>query len=454
MRPLRTWQTECVAHAQARFLAGQRQFLAVATPGAGKTLMAAELARQLVAAGDIDLVYCFTPSVAVAAGFTQTLSRHTGRSMAGVAGALGRTFTYQQLPFLGEDCWQAFRHHRVLVILDEIHHCGGQGPEGNRWGQQVMAQILTGARFTLSLSGTPWRSDKRPVTSAYYDDTQLVPDYVYDLRRAIAEGVCRAPRIVATDCADIQVESTCGPTRHFGSFREAFAESPLAYRQLLIHPGLTRHLLGQAVDRLAALRRRTPDAGGLVVATSIAHARKLVRCLRDDHDQRATLVASHQPDAQARLETFAQGDSPWLVAVGMVSEGTDIPRLQVCCHLSAIKTALHFRQVLGRIIRCRQGAGEIADLFIIAEPTLVGFAQALAQTVPEQEILVQAHFESVTSAGHPSPPTASPGIDLVEETLPPVVSLSGEETSRRVSLTLADRFFQEMVALQADLRGA
>ena len=41
----------------------------------------------------------------------------------------------------------------------------------------------------------------------------------------------------------------------------------------------------------------------------------------------------------------------WIISVGMISEGTDIPRLQICCHLSLIRTELHYRQVLGRVLR-------------------------------------------------------------------------------------------------------
>jgi superfamily II DNA or RNA helicase len=73
----------------------------------------------------------------------------------------------------------------------------------------------------------------------------------------------------------------------------------------------------------------------------------------------------------------------------MISEGTDIPRLQVCCHLSRIRTELHFRQVLGRILRRQAGeSSEIGGwLYILAEPSLAEFARRIGEDLPEQNVV-------------------------------------------------------------------
>ena len=80
---------------------------------------------------------------------------------------------------------------------------------------------------------------------------------------------------------------------------------------------------------------------------------------------------------------------PWIISVGMISEGTDIPRLQVCCHLSRIRTELHFRQVLGRILRRQAGEpSEIGGwLYILAEPSLTEFARRIGEDLPEQNVV-------------------------------------------------------------------
>jgi superfamily II DNA or RNA helicase len=71
----------------------------------------------------------------------------------------------------------------------------------------------------------------------------------------------------------------------------------------------------------------------------------------------------------------------------MISEGTDIPRLQVCCHLSIVKTEMHFRQVLGRILRMTGDADKNGWMFLFAEPTLVEFANELHHEIPESRVV-------------------------------------------------------------------
>jgi hypothetical protein len=71
----------------------------------------------------------------------------------------------------------------------------------------------------------------------------------------------------------------------------------------------------------------------------------------------------------------------------MISEGTDIPRLQVCCHLSRVKTELYFRQVLGRILRMTTSVDQQAWLFTFAEPKLVEFANRIAEEIPDQPVI-------------------------------------------------------------------
>ncbi len=63
---LRKWQAECVTHAMEKYKSGFNHFFCQATPGAGKSIMAATLANTLLNKGMIDLILCFSPSVSVA----------------------------------------------------------------------------------------------------------------------------------------------------------------------------------------------------------------------------------------------------------------------------------------------------------------------------------------------------------------------------------------------------
>src|SRR5690606_3772278 len=113
--------------------------------------------------------------------------------------------------------------------------------------------------------------------------------------------------------------------------------------------------------------------------------------------QTAIMVCHHVPDAQKLIRNFQSSSAQWIVSVGMVSEGTDIPRLQVCCHLSRIKTELYFRQVLGRVLRKRHQGDKEAWLFVLAEPELSEFARRISEDLPGDQVLMAANIAHETA---------------------------------------------------------
>jgi len=70
------------------------------------------------------------------------------------------------------------------------------------------------------------------------------------------------------------------------------------------------------------------------------------------------VVVSDDPAASERIASFAAGSGEWLVAVRMVSEGVDIPRLRVGVYASTTTTDLFFRQAVGRLVRWTPGVPE------------------------------------------------------------------------------------------------
>jgi helicase-like protein len=87
---------------------------------------------------------------------------------------------------------------------------------------------------------------------------------------------------------------------------------------------------------------------------------------------RAPLVVLHtEARAAEKLAAFRDGREPWIVAVNMVSEGVDIPRLRVGVYATAAKTPLIFRQIVGRFVRTIQGRGlDMSWLYLPADPVL------------------------------------------------------------------------------------
>jgi hypothetical protein len=75
-----------------------------------------------------------------------------------------------------------------------------------------------------------------------------------------------------------------------------------------------------------------------------------------------------------------------MVAVRMVSEGVDVPRLAVGVYATSVSTALFFAQAVGRFVRVRQ-RGETASVFVPSVPVLLGFA---AELEAERDHVVRA----------------------------------------------------------------
>ena len=91
---LRHWQADCVDLVLHRFSTGQKHFFVLATPGSGKTVMAATAAKELFSKNQIDYVVCFAPSLSVVEGMRATFSTILNRSMNGQLGAAGGVLAF------------------------------------------------------------------------------------------------------------------------------------------------------------------------------------------------------------------------------------------------------------------------------------------------------------------------------------------------------------------------
>lgn len=418
--------------------------------------MAAELARVLFEQGKIDLVFCFAPSCQVVEGFRTTFSQVLGKRLDGQIGAVGTALTYQAMDYQGDEFWRLLDEYRVFTVFDEIHHCAGHDPLlSNSWGQQIIQHVQDRAAYTLALSGTPWRSDERAIALARYSspEGQLICDYRYGLREAIADGVCRTPRITLIDNQKVMLTEDAesgSAVKSFPSIARLLDESPVTYQELLRHDDVIDKLLGLGCSKLVELRQTEPNAGGLVVCTDIEHAHQ-VACALEARGETCCVVTNKAPDAQQRINQFRRSDQRWIVAVSMISEGTDIPRLQVCCYLSRIRTELNFRQVLGRELRRIGSTDDQAWLFMLAEPTLQVFAERIAEDLPEDLAVVsRVHLSDGYAAwiGAGSDPGGSFGSHELHDSASAGFKISGEvvvEAERQAYQLSFSRHYREML---------
>jgi hypothetical protein len=124
------------------------------------------------------------------------------------------------------------------------------------------------------------------------------------------------------------------------------------------------------------VRKGIPDAGGLVIATDQESAREYAKILKRVTGEKATVVLSDEKAASKKIDQFSQDGSRWMVAVRMVSEGVDVPRLAVGVYATTISTPLFFAQAVGRFVRSRR-RGETASVFLPTIPALLGFAHEM-----------------------------------------------------------------------------
>jgi hypothetical protein len=136
-----------------------------------------------------------------------------------------------------------------------------------------------------------------------------------------------------------------------------------------------------AADRRLTSHREggMPDAGGLVIASDQATARSYAAILRTvSGEQPAVVLSDDGAAAGASIAEFARSEQRWMVAVRMVSEGVDVPRLAVGVYATSASTPLFFAQAVGRFVRSRR-SGETASVFLPSVPVLLQLASELEE---------------------------------------------------------------------------
>jgi superfamily II DNA or RNA helicase len=363
-------------------------FLLVASPGAGKTVAACQAAR----AADCEQVIVVCPTTALRSQWADAADRvglHLDPGWRNADGGWRRgvdgvVVTYQQVAAVPD----LFAHHlarSTFVVLDEIHHAG----EWATWGSALRAAFGDAER-RLSLSGTPFRSDARAIPFVRYDqERRCTPDFVYGYADAVDDEVCRP---LTFRLLDATLRWRVDSQETIAAFADELAPTDDARRlRTAIDPAtpLLPRMLREADALLTKARALVPDAAGLVLCDDRAHARATAKLLRTITGEKPVVVVSDEPGAHARIERFARsgGDAArWLVAVNMVSEGVDVPRLVVAAYATVKRTDLFFRQAVGRVVRRRGEDPDdlVATVFLPADPTLKECAERVEVELRQQ----------------------------------------------------------------------
>ncbi len=394
---LRGWQRRALV----RYLGAQpRDFLAVATPGSGKTAFALRVAGELLADGVVEHITVVVPTehlkiqwAAAAARVGIALDPKFSNSAAQTSSEYhGVVVTYAQVAKHPTRHRVRTENRRTLVVFDEIHH----GGDAKSWGEAIR-EAFGDATRRLALTGTPFRSDDSPIPFVTYERDadglmRSQADHTYGYADALADGVVR-PVVFMAYSGESRWRDSAGE-EHSARLGEPLSaeQTARAWRTALNPAGDWMPAVIAAADkRLQQKRQHVPDAGGMIIASDQTAARAYAGLLTRLTGEVPTVVLSDDKGSSERITAYSQGTSRWMVAVRMVSEGVDVPRLAVGVYATSASTPLFFAQVIGRFVRSRR-PGETASVFLPSVPNLLQLASEME--AQRNHVLGKPHRES------------------------------------------------------------
>lgn len=376
---LRPWQAECTTKALQWLRSNKQPFLVNAAPGAGKTICASVIAKELLDSKEIDRIIVIAPRREVVRQWAKEFKIVTGRPMVKVTGAdeeiedlgIDLCATWHAVKSLLDAFQAVCRSARTLVICDEHHHAAVEAA----WGRGAGGAFAE-ARHVLILSGTPIRSDGKESIWLAHDDHGVInhPEegtYTLTYGEAVDFGYCRPITfhrhegkftVTLPDGENIAVSGTSDTDLSTELRRVSGLQQAIDYYKLACTPkyladgtpdlnSYQSSVLEWGISKLNDLRLRMPRAAGLVIAPNIPVAEYMAEILEHLDGEKPTIVHNKQANPDAKITAFKENDKRWLVSVAMISEGVDIPRLRILSYLPSAQTELAFRQAMGRVVR-------------------------------------------------------------------------------------------------------
>lgn len=329
----------------------KKTYLLHAGVGSGKTMAATYFASDLIRKG-WSVIIC-SPSENVKDlwaeeflkfGINNINNKYLFRSDFRTDGYKGISLTYQVLSPNNKDflIYNNICNENTLLILDEVHHTGME----NSWGKSIEA-IGNKCGFILMLTGTPTRSDNSKIPFAAYEPQtkanihKLKVDKSYSYANSVNDKIC-CP--ISFRSFNILSKNVNG----FLSSNSIHRNETLSEILDVKKSTFVYDMYKSADELLENLRGAKEDAAGLIVCNTIDDALLLGNVIPD-----SVVVVSDDPESQGKIKKFADSNKKWIIAVKMVSEGANIPRIRVIVFAINCTTMLFTQQVAGRGVRNR-----------------------------------------------------------------------------------------------------
>jgi superfamily II DNA or RNA helicase len=380
------WQEEFIEKCRTHFYTKSHDYLLVVTPGGGKTVGALKQARVLFNLGLVQHIVVVAPTRTVVKQWVEK-AHEMGFDLEANGGPErkrryhGIVITYSAVAN-NAISYRAYCNVSTLLILDEVHHAD----EEESWGEALRQAFELPHTYRLMLSGTPFRTQGK-IPFIKYDPLdpksyKALADMQFGHGDAVNAGCCRPVYFPSIDVPNIEWKKG---DRHFAA---SLSDTSLKDEQMrdrnsvVIDPSseAVRLLLSQAHAKLIEVRKTHHNAGGLVLAKNQWHAGQLAKIVGEIAGTMPICVISDDPEALDNIERFKKSNDQWIVAVRMISEGADIPRLRIEAYLTSTDTPLFFRQAVGRITRqTKDRPTEYAYMFILNREPLITYAAELEE---------------------------------------------------------------------------
>jgi superfamily II DNA or RNA helicase len=418
---LRIWQQRCFNEYIASL---KKQYLVMATPGAGKTDLSILIARYLLERHLVDMFVIVTPFQNLKEQWADDCNRLgcdtysgfeidiPGRGIIMPQGEYhGLITSYQQVAIgAASEAFRLLCHKlNVLVVFDEPHHCS----DGNSWGEATRNAFEL-AKSKLSITGTPYRTDTEFIPFVDYnkieDDIEgkkyeVVMDFVYSYGDAINEpkgkkvvrlvefpqfeGEATWIERVAQKASDGLYEWANEPITKKKTLEEQVSINDARKRLntiLMADGDWVNAIIEAANQHLNSIRDYEQwDAGGVIFAKDIRHAKEIAEVVQRITGTRPIIVThgDKDPDAMAKIKAFNDSSAKWIIAVKIISEGINIKRLRVGVYLTNVTTRMFFAQTLGRIQRWQQNVTEpqIAAFFVPRVEPFVTYIDEITEVI-------------------------------------------------------------------------
>lgn len=361
MKPLRRWQEAAVPLALVALEAKQNGVI-VATTGAGKSVLLAELIRRWREShpDSEGTIVVTTPSVQLVEQLGTTLAEWLGPGMVGRFYTKAKQWKRPVVVACNASVVTlsaVLREHGRNVsvwIADEMHKAVGawaeaDAVEGEEPADDVIADRL-GAGRRLGLTATPFRSVEEQRISLF---TEVV--YRYSPADALRDGVIVPWRFIPWDDDEVEVDEACIPM-------------------------------------ILALGDRATRGPGVVNASDIGDAEEYALTLSAAGIEARTIHSRMPVRArEANVAALRDGLIDCLVHVSMLVEGVDFPWLRWGCLRRPVGARVRFIQELGRYLRAFPGKSEaiILDPNALESKFQITYEAALGWVEPAPEVEVE-----------------------------------------------------------------